>query len=171
MLGAVTVSAASLSTLIDAMALKYNVPAALIKAIIKVESNWNINASRFEAHKTDASWGLMQVMLATAKETLSNSGLTITQLTNPSVNIEAGTKYLAQQLKRYNGNIMDAIAAYNAGSARKNESGVYNNNAYVQSVYGNYIMYQTLDTVSTPAGIGIGFAALAAIGLVMVGRN
>lgn len=170
MLGAVTVSALSLDSLIDAMALKYNVPSALIKATIKVESNWNVSASRFEAHKADASWGLMQVMLATAKETLSNSNLSITQLMNPDTNIEAGTKYIAKQLARYNGNIMDAIAAYNAGSAKKNKDGTYVNNAYVQSVYGNYIMYQTLDTVATPTGIGIGLAALVGVGLVLTAR-
>lgn len=170
MLGAVMVSASSLDHVIDAMALKYKVPPALIQATIKVESNWNLNASRFEAHKTDASWGLMQVMLATAKETLGNPNLTITELINPTTNIEAGTKYLAQQLKRYNGNMMDAIAAYNAGSARKKD-GVYVNNDYVQKVYGNYIMYDTLDKAMSPEGLGIGFAAIiGVVGLVMM-RN
>lgn len=170
MLGAVKVSAASLDDIIDAIGQKYNVPTALIKATIKQESNWNVSASRFEAHKTDASWGLMQVLLATAKETLGNADLTITQLLNPSINIEAGTKYLAKQLARYNGNMMDAIAAYNAGSAKKNKDGTYANNAYVQAVYGNYVMYSTLDTIATPVGVSLSMVALVGVGLVLMGR-
>lgn len=170
MLGAVKVSVESLNDVIDAIGQKYGVSPALIKATIKQESNWNVSASRFEAHKTDASWGLMQVLLATAKETLGNPDLTITQLLNPSTNIEAGTKYLAKQLARYNGNMMDAIAAYNAGSAKKDKNGVYANNAYVQSVYGNYVMYSTLASISTPVGVSLSMVALVGVGLVLVGR-
>ena len=170
MLGAVKVGVDSLEPIIVQMSEKYDVPTALIKATIKQESNWNVSASRFEAHKTDASWGLMQILLATAKETLGNNNLTITQLLNPPTNIEAGTKYLAKQLKRYNGNMMDAIAAYNAGTAKKNANGVYTNNAYVQAVYGNYIMYQTLESVTSPVGVSMGLIALVGVGLVLVSR-
>lgn len=170
MLGAVKVGVDSLEPIITQMSEKYDVPTALIKATIKQESNWNVSASRFEAHKTDASWGLMQVLLATAKEILGNNDLTITQLMNPKTNIEAGTKYLAKQLKRYNGDLMSAIAAYNAGSAKKDANGVFTNNAYVQAVYGNYVMYQTLESVASPAGVGIGLAALVGVGLVLAAR-
>ena len=170
MLGAVKVGVDTIEPIIEYMSNLYGVPTALIKATIKQESNWNVSASRFEAHKTDASWGLMQVLLATAKEILGNSDLTITQLMNPKTNIEAGTKYLAKQLKRYNGDLMSAIAAYNAGSAKKDANGVFTNNAYVQAVYGNYVMYQTLESIATPAGVGIGLAALVGVGLVLATR-
>lgn len=170
MLGAVKVGVDSLEPIITQMSEKYDVPTALIKATIKQESNWNVSASRFEAHKTDASWGLMQVLLATAKEILGNSDLTITQLLNPQVNIEAGTKYLAKQLKRYNGNMMSAIAAYNAGTAKKDKNGVYTNNAYVQTVYGNYVMYKALESAMSPVGVSVGLIAAIGVGLVLVSR-
>lgn len=170
MLGAVKVGTDSLEPIIVQMSEKYGVPTALIKATIKQESNWNVSASRFEAHKTDASWGLMQILLATAKETLGNNELSITQLLNPSINIETGTKFLAKQLARYKGNMMDAIAAYNAGSAKKDENGVYINNAYVQAVYGNYVMYKTLESVASPAAVSVGLAAIIGVGLVLATR-
>lgn len=170
MLGAVKVGVDSLEPIIIQMSEKYGVPTALIKATIKQESNWNVSASRFEAHKTDASWGLMQVLLATAKETLGNSALSITQLLNPSVNIEVGTKYLAKQLARYKGNMMDAIAAYNAGTAKKDKNGIYTNNEYVQTVYGNYVMYKTLESISSPVSVSIGLAAIVGVGLVLASR-
>ena len=170
MLGAVKVGVDSLEPIIIQMSEKYGVPEALIKATIKQESNWNVSASRFEAHKADASWGLMQILLATARETLGNNDLSITQLLNPSINIEAGTKYLAKQLARYKGNIMDAVAAYNAGSAKKDKNGTYINNAYVQAVYGNYIMYQTLASVASPVGVSVGLAAIVGVGLIIATR-
>ncbi len=170
MLGAVKVGVDSLEPIITQMSEKYDVPTALIKATIKQESNWNVSASRFEAHKTDASWGLMQILLATAREILGNNNLTITQLMNPQINIEAGTKYLAKQLKRYNGDMMSAIAAYNAGTAKKKEDGTYTNNAYVQTVYGNYVMYKTLESVASPVGVSVGLIALVGVGLILSTR-
>ena len=66
--------------------------------------------------------------------------------------------------------MMDAIAAYNAGSAKKNENGVYINNAYVQAVYGNYVMYKTLESVASPATVSVGLAAIIGVGLVLATR-
>lgn len=144
MLGAVILSMSTLDPIILEVGQKYGVEPALIKAHIKAESNWDVNASRFEAHKTDASWGLMQLMLATAREILGNPGLTITQLIQPRTNIEAGTKYIAKQLKRYNGNVKSAIAAYNAGSAKFKSDGTYFNQPYVDKVEKNLEMYRKL---------------------------
>lgn len=145
MLGAVVLSPATLDPIISEMGTKYNVEPALIKAHIKQESNWDVNASRFEAHKNDASWGLMQLLLATAKEVLGNPNLTITQLIQPRVNIEAGTKFIAYNLRRF-GNMRDAIAAYNAGSPRLNAQGKYVNQEYVDRVTKNYEVYKSLGT-------------------------
>lgn len=144
MLGAVVLSMSTLDPIIMEIGNKYGVEPALIKAHIKAESNWDVNASRFEAHKTDASWGLMQLMLATAREVLSDPNLTTTQLIQPRVNIEAGTRYIAQQLKRYGNNVKSAIAAYNAGSARFTKDGKYINQPYVDKVVSNLEMYKKL---------------------------
>ena len=149
MLGAVVLSPHTLEPIINEMGQRYGVDPALIKAHIKTESNWDVNASRFEAHKGDASWGLMQLLLVTARGILNKPDLTTTQLINPRINIEAGTKYLAQQIARYKGIIPDAIAAYNAGSARfkaKPKEYEYINQDYVDKVWKNYSIYKALGT-------------------------
>lgn len=145
MLGAVVLSPSTLEPIIQEMARKYNVEPALVKATIKTESNWDVNASRFEVHKTDASWGLMQLLLSTARNVLGNQNLTTTQLIQPRVNIEAGTKLIAENLNRW-GNMKDAIAAYNAGSPRLGKDGKYVNASYVDKVYNAYNVYKSLGT-------------------------
>ncbi|MEM4360120.1 MAG: transglycosylase SLT domain-containing protein [Candidatus Bilamarchaeaceae archaeon] len=154
MLGAVLVSESTLEPIIREMSNKYNVPIPLIKAVIKVESNWDINASRYEANIKDASWGLMQVLLGTARDILKKPNLTISELQQPRTNIEAGTAYLAYQLKRYNGSIPDAISAYNAGSSKFNPvTRTYGNQSYVNKVYGYYIVYRGSELVTTVSGV------------------
>lgn len=173
MIGAVVVSSDTLTPIVVAIANQYGVDPDLVKGLIKQESNWDVNASRYEAHLNDSSWGLMQVLLSTAKSTLGNDSLTIAQLINPETNVTAGTKFIASQLKRYNGNVRDAIAAYNAGSARKTQDGKYVNQSYVDNVYRNYMMYKTIGTAITPqtASLGIGVFALFGLGLVLVSRR
>lgn len=189
MLGAVILSPATLDPIILEMSAKYNIEPAWIKAHIKQESNWDVNASRFEAHKGDASWGLMQLLLATAREVMKDPNLTITQLTQPRVNIEAGTRFLSQLWTRF-GNMKDAIAAYNAGSPRINpKTGKYVNQEYVDNVLKNYNVYKSLGTsivaeaaidtrtavesvVGTPDTYTIAIiASLGVFGLVMLSRN
>ena len=148
MLGAVTLSPESLDPIITEMGRKYNVEPALIKAHIKQESNWDVNASRYEAHKKDASWGLMQLLLTTARGVLGDPNLTTTQLIQPRVNIEAGTKLIADNWRRW-GNIRDAIAAYNAGSPRLDPTtGKYVNSKYVDNVTKYYNLYKQLGTTA-----------------------
>jgi soluble lytic murein transglycosylase-like protein len=155
MLGAVILSTATLEPIIQEMGRKYNVEPELIKAHIKVESNWDVNASRFEVHKTDASWGLMQLLLTTARVVLGDPNLTTTQLINPRVNIEAGTKFIASNLNRF-GNMRDAIAAYNAGSPRLGSDGKYVNAAYVDKVTKAYNLYKSMGTgIVTEAAIDV----------------
>jgi soluble lytic murein transglycosylase-like protein len=154
MLGAVVLSPETLEPIIQEMSRKYNIEPAWIKATIKQESNWDVNASRFEAHKGDASWGLMQLLLVTARGVLGNNELTTTQLINPRVNIEAGTKFLAQLWSRF-GNMRDAIAAYNAGSPRLNERGKYVNQDYVDKVTKNYDRYKALGTTAGNVAINV----------------
>lgn len=180
MLGAVVLSPETLEPIINEMSRKYNIEPAWIKAHIKAESNWDVNASRFEAHKGDASWGLMQLLLKTAQDVLGNPALNTTQLIQPRINIEAGTKFLSQLWGRF-GNMRDAIAAYNAGSPRLTAQGKYVNQDYVDKVTKNYERYKTLGTtagnivinveeaVTSPESIPVYLLlGLGAVGLVVV---
>ena len=148
MLGAVKLSAEALDPIVNEMASKYGIEPAWVKAHIQAESNWDVNASRYEAHLNDTSWGLMQVLLKTAKWILGNENLAIQELIKPDINISAGAKYLSTLLAKY-GNVRDALAAYNAGSPRRNKDGSYVNQEYVDKVYRNYMMYQVTEPIRT----------------------
>jgi soluble lytic murein transglycosylase len=60
--------------------------------------------------------GLMQLMPKTAKR--MKRSVREKQLINPKINLELGTKYFNNLYKRYDGNLVYVLAAYNAGEAR-----------------------------------------------------
>ncbi|WP_415890866.1 lytic transglycosylase domain-containing protein [Neptuniibacter sp. SY11_33] len=89
---------------VKAMANKYAVDEALVRAVIHAESAFRVNAvSRAGAQ------GLMQLMPATAKD------LGVKNSMDANQNIEGGTKYLAQLLQNFSGDLTLSTAAYNAG--------------------------------------------------------
>lgn len=87
----------------------------LLQGLIARESGWNPGAFRYEPGVNDASYGLMQVLLGTAKGALNNPNLTPSDLFIPDTNIAAGAAYLRYQLSRY-GDARRAVSAYNCGS-------------------------------------------------------
>lgn len=110
----VSLNVTSFSDSIQQAAQKHSIDPALIRAIIHAESAFNPKAK-----SRKGAQGLMQLMPATAKELGVNDAL------NPSENIQGGTRYIAQLLKQFNGNIKLASAAYNAGpNAVKRYQGV-----------------------------------------------
>ncbi len=92
-----------LGELISQSAEREGIDPKLVEIVIKHESAFDP-----EAASGVGARGLMQLMPDTAKE------LGVTDITDPAQNIAAGTKYLAQQLHRYQ-DLPLALAAYNAG--------------------------------------------------------
>lgn len=109
------------------------VEAALIMAVIAVESS-------FRPHVTQTtpsgitSYGLMQLILPTGRDMARNQSLTPQDLFDPALNIRLGTRYLRYQLTRYGNDYTQAIAAYNAGTARTRSDGTFINQGYVDKV-------------------------------------
>ncbi|HEU4346084.1 MAG TPA: transglycosylase SLT domain-containing protein [Candidatus Binatia bacterium] len=90
--------------LIRSAADRHSMDPDLVRAVIKVESDFNSNA---RSHK--GAMGLMQLMPDTAR--LHN----VTDTFNPSENIEGGIRHLKLLLDRFQGNLELTLAAYNAG--------------------------------------------------------
>ena len=111
---------------------RLTVPVPLILGVIAQESSFRAIAYRYEPKIQDASIGLMQLLVGTARG--MRPGVTETELYNPQINIDLGTQYLGQQLRRYGGEVAAAVSAYNAGHALRLSAGGFVNQYHVDRV-------------------------------------
>lgn len=117
--------------IIKSAAEKHGLAEGLIKAVMHTESGFNTSA-----RSPVGAQGLMQLMPATAKRfNVSNSY-------DPQQNIHGGAQYLSFLVKRFQGNISLALAAYNAGEGNVKKYGgippFKETQDYVQRVMSRY---------------------------------
>lgn len=118
---------------------RHGVDPPLVKAIVAAESSFRPNARRDEPQVGDASYGLMQTLYRTAKDMGYTGGPD--GLYDPATSLEFGTRYLAYQLRRYNGKTPYAVAAYNSGRAYVGPDGKFRNQLYVDRVLRFYAQF------------------------------
>jgi soluble lytic murein transglycosylase-like protein len=95
---------ATLGSLVDTISTNHGVDPALVRAVIKTESNFN----RF-AVSNKGALGLMQLIPSTGRR------YGVRDFFDPQQNIDGGVRHLKFLLEKFNGNLDLSLAAYNAG--------------------------------------------------------
>ena len=99
-------------SLVERKSKKYDVPTAVVMAVLWGESRGNPNAGSYAGAQ-----GLMQIMPGTARYLVGRS-VSNSEMMDPDFNMDMGAKLLASLYKKHDGNLPHVFASYNAGSAR-----------------------------------------------------
>jgi hypothetical protein len=145
---------------------------ALLQALIWQESRFTI-----DARSPVGAYGLTQIMPGTA----SDLGINPEYFSSPYLQVHGGARYLAAQLDTFDGNIIFALAAYNAGPGRVFEYGgvppFRETQHYVQVIPERYNLYLSriggIDALGTidPADLANANLSLAGHGAAFYGNN
>ncbi len=132
--------------LIAEAAQRNGVDPALLKGLIRAESNFDPTAS-----SPAGAAGLVQLMPGTA------AALGVSDRLDPAQSIDGGARYLRQQLDAFGGDVTKALAAYNAGpGAVRRFGGVppyAETQAYVQKVVAYANEYRGAAGAAAPAAL------------------
>lgn len=116
---------------------KYKLPAAFLRAVMRVESNF-----KYRALSSAGAMGLMQLMPMTARE------MGVVDPYDPRQNIMGGARLIRTLAERFGGDIVQVLSAYHAGSgAVKSKDGGIPYEAtegYVRAVLDHYYRYKSL---------------------------
>ena len=99
--------------LIETVSARYGVAPALIEAVVYAESNFDPDCL-----SRSGAMGLMQLMPSTAE------GLGVEDAFDPEQNVDAGVRYLRNNLEYFDGDVRLALAAYNCGVSGVTRRGV-----------------------------------------------
>jgi soluble lytic murein transglycosylase-like protein len=129
---------------IEDAAIRYRIPAALVRAVMHAESAFDPQAVSI----VGAS-GLMQLMPPTAQE------MYVKDIFDPKDNIEGGVRYLRVLANEFDGDMVKMVAGYNAGpDAVKKYNGQVppyaETQAYVRKVLSLYFQYKTQSEQQQP---------------------
>ena len=133
----------------------------LVLSLIRQESAFNPNAI-----SSAGARGLMQLMPRTARYT-AKKNISLNKLGDPLTNIKIGITHLKKLISRYNGNLIYALSAYNAGekNTQKWIDGVFTIDSmlhtiemipftetqlYVQSIFRNIYFYKLIHEEMKP---------------------
>jgi hypothetical protein len=122
-------------SLVDGASERYQLPPALIRAVMHTESNYNPNAVSYAG-----AMGLMQLMPATA------TFLGVQDAFDPRQNVYGGAKFLRLLANRFNGDMVLVLAGYHAGPRNVQKYGgvppFETTRAYVKAVLRRYYAYE-----------------------------
>lgn len=124
--------------IIHQAAVRFEVEPSLLKAIIKVESDFD-----HLAVSQKGAMGLMQLMPETALD------MDVKDPFDPRENIAGGTRYLTRLMERFKHDLRLTLAAYNAGPEKVEAHGgippIRETQAYVRRVMNTYNQYKGKD--------------------------